>query len=243
MAHPQSGAAAVSDTLAELRRYPVKSVEGEVLERCDVTERGLELDRWWSVRDPDGRFGSGKSSRRFRRMEGLRDLVARYDGHVPVIGFPDGTDLRGDDPAVHEALSRHVGRPVRLEPEDDVSHFDDGPVHLVTTASLAALARAHGADVDARRMRCNLFVDTPDLEGFAEDAWLDREVRVGPQVVLRVTEPMPRCVMVTAATRDLGADADLLKTITRVNDGDLGVLAEVVHAGTVSVGDAVELLC
>jgi uncharacterized protein YcbX len=231
----------MTGTLTEVRRYPVKSVEGEVLERCDVTERGLDMDRWWSVRDPDGRFGSGKSSRRFRRMDGLRDLVAWYDGDVPVIGLPDGTDVRGDDPAVHEALSTHVGRPVRLEPEDGVSHFDDGPVHLVTTASLAALARAHGADVDARRMRCNLLVDTPDLEGFAEDGWLGREVRVGPEAVLRVVMPMPRCAMVNASTRDLDADPDLLKTITRANDGSIGVLAEVVHPGAITLGDPVVL--
>lgn len=228
-------------TLTELRRYPVKSVEGEVLDACRVTLRGLDRDRWWSVRDPDGRFGSGKSSRQFRRMDGLRDLVARYDGDVPVIGFPDGADVRGDDPAVHEALSSHVGRPVRLEPEEAVSHFDDGPVHLVTTASLAALAGAHGAAVDPRRMRCNLLVDTPDVDGFAEDGWIGREVLVGPDVVLRVVSPMPRCVMVTAATRDLDRDADLLETITRVNDGALGVLAEVVHQGIVRAGDAVEL--
>ncbi len=232
----------MTGTLTEVRRYPVKSLEGELLPGCDLTGRGLDGDRWWSVRDPDGRFGSGKSSRRFRRMDGLRDLVARYDGEVPVIGFPDGTEVRGDDPGMHEALSTHVGRPVRLEAEEEVSHFEDGPVHLVTTASLAALARAHDADVDARRMRCNMLVDTPDLDGFAEDEWLGREVRVGPEVVLRVVIPMPRCVMVTAATRDLGGDADLLKTITRVNDGSLGVLAEVVAAGTVLVGDRVELL-
>lgn len=229
-------------TLVEVRRYPVKSLEGELLARCAVAERGLDQDRRWSVRDPDGRLGSGKSSRRFRRMDGLRRLVARYDGDVPVMSFPDGLDVRGDEPGVHDALSRHVGRPVRLESEGGVSHFDDGPVHLLTTASLAALARAHGADVDSRRMRCNLLVGTPDLDGFAEQGWLDRRVRIGARVVLLVVAPMPRCAMVTSASRDLAPDADLLKTITRVNNGNLGVLAEVMHPGTVAVGDPVELL-
>ncbi len=231
----------MTGTLTEVRRYPVKSLEGELLPGCDLTGRGLDGDRWWSVRDPDGRFGSGKSSRRFRRMDGLRDLVARYDGDVPVIGLVDGADVRGDDPGVHEALSAHVGRPVRLEREQEVSHFDDGPVHLVTTAALAALGRAHGAGVDARRMRCNLLVDTPDLDGFAEEEWLGRQLRVGPDVVLRVVAPMPRCVMVNASTRDLDADPDLLKTITRANDGSIGVLAEVVHPGAITLGDPVVL--
>src|SRR5690349_10610437 len=91
-------------------RYPVKSLAGEALERATIDGRGLVGDRLWCVRDPDGKLGSGKSTRRFRKMEGLLDLVATYDGDVPVIGYPDGRTLRGDDPDVHAALSRHVGR-------------------------------------------------------------------------------------------------------------------------------------
>ena len=68
--------------LTSIRRYPVKSMTGEVLDSADVEHRGLAGDRLWSLRDPDGKFGSGKSSRRFRAMPGLMDLVARYDGDV-----------------------------------------------------------------------------------------------------------------------------------------------------------------
>ncbi|MFD0488374.1 MOSC N-terminal beta barrel domain-containing protein [Saccharopolyspora spinosporotrichia] len=49
-------------------RYPVKSVGGELVERADVDERGLVGDRLYAVRDAEGRFGSGKNTRRFRRM-------------------------------------------------------------------------------------------------------------------------------------------------------------------------------
>lgn len=226
--------------LAGIRRYPVKSMTGEVLDQADVEHRGLAGDRLWSLRDPDGKFGSGKSSRRFRAMPGLMQLVARYDGDVPVIELPDGTVVRGDDPAVHEAMSAYVGRPVTLGREDGVSHFDDGPVHLVTTASLATLARHHGAPVDVRRFRPNLLVDTGDAEGFVEQDWLGRRVAVG-DVVLRVVQPMPRCVMVTQAQRDLPPDDGLLRRVTDVADLDFGVLAEVVTPGRVAVGDPVSL--
>jgi uncharacterized protein len=44
-------------------------------------------------------------------------LTATYDRHLnPLIGFPDGRRIPGDDPSVHEALSDHVGRPVQLLP-------------------------------------------------------------------------------------------------------------------------------
>jgi uncharacterized protein len=226
--------------VAALARYPVKSTTGEELAEVLVDERGCAGDRLWSVRDPDGRLGSGKTNRRFRRMDGLLELVGTYDGDMPVIGFPDGRRLRGDEAGVDEALSRHVGRPVSLAREDDVSHFDEGPLHLVTTTSLATLARARGGPVDWRHTRANLLVETTG-HGFPEQAWVGRRLRVGPEVVLRVRGLMPRCVMVDAAQDGLPGDPGLLRVITEVSAGTLGVWADVEVAGRLRVGDDVGL--
>ena len=227
--------------LTDLRRYPVKSLVGEALERVEVDARGLRGDRLWCVRDPDGKLGSGKSSRRFRAMDGLLSLRARYDGDVPVIDLPDGRAVRGDDAGVHDALSALVGRPVTLSHEAEVSHFDDGPVHLVTAASLAALGDALGEPVEVRRFRPNLVVDTGGAPGYEEDTWLGRRVAVG-EVVLGIEAFMPRCVMVTMPQVGLAAEPRLLHTVTAANDGHLGVLAEVLVPGSVAVGDDVRLL-
>jgi uncharacterized protein len=226
--------------VAALARYPVKSLAGEELAEVLVDERGCAGDRLWSVRDPDGRFGSGKTTRRFRRMDGLLELVGTYDGDMPVVGFPDGRRLRADEAGVDEALSRHVGRPVSLAREDDVSHFDEGPLHLVTTTSLATLARARGGEVDWRHTRANLLVETIG-HGFPEHAWVGRRLRVGPEVVLRVRGLMPRCVMVDAAQDGLPGDPGLLRVITEVAAGALGVWADVEDAGRLRVGDDVDL--
>ncbi len=218
----------------------MKSLQGEHLDAAALDLRGLVGDRLWAVRDPDGRLGSGKSTRRFRRMDGLLDLSARYDGQVPVIAFGARGHVRGDDPAVDAALSEHVGRPVTLAREESISHFDDGPVHLVTTTSLETMARAHGRVVDARRTRANLVLDW-DGEGFPELGWLGRRLLVGDEVVLRVRDVMPRCVMVNAAQEDLPVDGSLLQDITAVTGGGLGVLADVERGGRVAVGDEVRL--
>ena len=93
--------ATILGRVSELHRYPVKSLTGEQVPRLRVEERGVVGDRLWSVRDPDGKLGSGKSSRRFRRMPGLLELRARYDepyDGVPVLTFPDGRTVDGDDP-------------------------------------------------------------------------------------------------------------------------------------------------
>jgi uncharacterized protein len=226
--------------VAALARYPVKSLAGEEPAEVMVDERGCVGDRLWSVRDPDGRLGSAKTTRRFRRMDGLLELVAGYDGAVPVIAFPDGRRLRGDDPGIDDALSRHVGRPVSLAREREVPHFDEGPLHLVTTASLATLSRARDGEVDWRHTRANLLVETQEA-GFPENTWVGRRLEIGPEVVLRVRGLMPRCVMVDAAQDALAADPGLLRAITEVAAGALGVWGDVERVGRVRVSDTVRV--
>jgi uncharacterized protein YcbX len=218
----------------------VKSLLGERVDSVVVDGRGVVGDRLWSVRDPDGKLGSGKTTRRFRRMDGLLELSARYDGDVPVITFPGGQVARGDDPAVHAALTDHVGRPVTLAREEAVSHFDEGPLHLVTTASLGTVARAHGHPVDVRRTRANVVIGW-EGEGFPELGWPGRRLLVGLEVVLRVTGVMPRCVMVNSAQEELPVDGSLLRDLTEVSAGALGVVADVEQGGSVAVGDEVRL--
>lgn len=226
--------------LAGLHRYPVKSMLGERLSHAFIDARGLEGDRLWAVRDIDGKFGSGKSTRRFRKMEGLLDLVAQYDGATPVVSFPGGRTLRGDHMEMHEALTHHVGRAVTLGREQDISHFDEGPVHLVTTSSLRRLGEAVGHDVEERRLRPNLLIDTGGGSGFVEDTWVGGRIAVGPEVLLEIRAPMPRCVMLDLPQLGLPADGRLLTTLGNLNKSRIGVVADVLQAGTVRVGDMVQ---
>jgi uncharacterized protein len=218
----------------------VKSLGGEALESAVVDHRGLVGDRLWAVRDVDGKLGSGKSTRRFRRMPGLLELTARYDDdRVPVVGFPDGRQLRADSAEIASALSGHVGRPVTLQPETEVSHFDEGPLHLVTSSSIARLSELHGREVDVRRLRANLVIDTGTRPRFDEDDWVGRRLGIGSEVSVRIREPMIRCVMVDLPQVGLAADGTLLSTLGRVNDTQLGLVVDVISGGTVRLGDSV----
>jgi uncharacterized protein YcbX len=111
----------------------------------------------------------------------------------------------------------------------------------VTTASLGTLAAAHGQLVDPRRTRANLVVDWAG-EGFPEHDWVGRRLALGPEVVLRIRGVMPRCVMVNAAQGDLPTDSRLLRRITELSEGALGVVADVEQGGTLTVGAGVRLL-
>jgi uncharacterized protein len=228
--------------VSTLARYPVKSLVGEQLSSVEVDRRGLVGDRLWAVCDPDGKLGSGKSSRRFRKMAGLLDLAARYDDQdveqqPPVVDFPDGRSMRGGEAELDQALSAHVGRPVALHREDEVDHFDEGPLHLLTSSSVARLAELHGSPVDPRHFRANMLVDTGSDSRFDEDEWTGRTLRIGDRVLVRVREPMTRCVMVGLRQVDLAADDRLLNTIGQVNGTMLGLVVDVLRPGTITVGD------
>jgi uncharacterized protein YcbX len=222
-----------------LHRYPLKSVGGESLDAADVTARGLAHDRRWGVYLEDGGIGSGKTTHRFRRVDGLLDLASRVvDGELVVV-LPDGQELAGDDPATAARLSDLLGTPVTVREETTVRHHDECPVHVVTTGSLRAWSDLVGDGVDPRRARANVVVD---VEGatFAEDDWQGRRLRLGG-VELTIGAGMPRCVMVNAAQPGLARDSRYLKALG-ARDVRLGAMADVVTAGTLAVGDTVTLL-
>jgi len=222
-------------------RYPVKSVRGEALPACAVGARGLAGDREWAVVTGDGGLGSGKTTRRFRAIEGLLSLTATLDGDVPVVTLPDGRRVRADDPDAPARLSAALGRPVRLAREAGVAHHDDAPVHLCTTAGLAALGVLGGPEAaDHRRYRPNLVLAVPGT-GQVEDGWVGRRLRVG-DVELAVTGRTVRCVMVTAPQPQVAHHPGLLRALAAERDLCAGVYADVVVPGVVREGDAVSLV-
>lgn len=226
-------------TVTRLWRYPVKSLLGEHCDSLELNSRGVEGDRLFAIRDADGKLASGKNTRRFFRLDGLLALRAAYEGDVPLISFPDGKTLRGDQPEIHAALSETLGQPLTLERETNVSHLDAGPVHLLTTASLVWLRdSAPGVQADERRFRPNIVIETPGAVPL-ENTWLGKTLAIGEQVVLRVSEPTERCVMTTHAQSELPFDERVLKCIAQRAELCFGVYAEVIAPGKIYRGDSV----
>lgn len=216
-----------------LWRYPVKSLGGEPVAEVELDERGIVDDRRWALLDPEGGIASGKTTRRFRRVPGLLLHSAFLDGGgTPVVRLADGRELAPSDELAEEL----AGPGWRFGVESAVSHFDVGPVHVVTTATLRSLAEAAGHPVEPERLRPGILVEGEERE----EAWLGRRLRVG-EVELEVTERAERCVMVGLEQRELVKRPRLLKTIGAWNDLDAGVYADVRSPGRIRVGDSVEV--
>jgi uncharacterized protein YcbX len=174
-------------------------------------------------------------------MPGLFKLRAYGAEPAPIIELPDGRRFAAADPDGHHAVGEILGRPVTLAPEATVPHHDEGPVSLITTASLRRLTELStgepdGVDIDPLRFRANLLIDVPG-GGFAEDDWFGRRLKIGPHVVLRVVRPLTRCVMIDMAQDRVGERNDLLKTLAEHHALTFGVFATVERPGQIAVGD------
>ena len=245
--------------LVEIWRHPVKSMQGERLHDAPLLESGLEGDRAWGLRDADS--GTILTGRREPRL-----LYAAARGDAPEVTLPDGRVLRGLSPENDAAYCEWLGRTVSLvsaadadahraeffaDATDDDSEprewtmppgrfVDAFSILVLTTASLRAGRDAYpGGAWDPRRFRPNLLVDTSD-EGWIEDAWCGRVLRVG-EAELEVCEKCVRCTMVTRAQPGLERDVEIFRTLAKHHGAYAGVWCSVHRAGRVREGDLVSL--
>jgi uncharacterized protein YcbX len=101
-------------TIAELWRYPVKSMRGERLAQARVSERGVDGDRIYAVQD--GETGKIASAKHPRLWDMLLQCAARYndaEGAV-AITLPSGQQVSSGQNDVEAALSALTGRVARL---------------------------------------------------------------------------------------------------------------------------------
>lgn len=222
-------------TVAGLWRYPVKSMAGEALDHVELDSRGLVGDRWYAVVDDEGHFASGKDTRRFRRRDAVFEYAARTTPTGVLVTGAEGEWLVGDR-ALDEALTIRMGAPVRVRPEESVSHQDQGQVSLVGTATLAWCAERWGIDADPRRLRVNVVVETD--EPFVEESWVGQTIGVGT-ARLAVVERIPRCRMIDVEQVGVDARGRWLKPLGGERDTCIAVYADVARPGVLRVGDAV----
>jgi len=209
--------------LAEIWRYPVKSMAGERLERASAGPLGLHGDRVVQVYDSRGRL---VTARTYPRLLGLHATLAA-DGEPLVDGRPWAA------PDVRARVEAIVGAGARLVRNESAARFDILPLLVATDGASVAFGR------DGRRLRPNLIVG--GVADLAERAWEGRVLRIGA-VLVGLADLRGRCVMTTVDPDTLAQDPRVLKEIVRRFDGRLALNAEVMRAGELRVGAAVELL-
>jgi hypothetical protein len=133
----------------------------------------------------------------------------------------------------------------------EATFFDFAPIHLITTSTIDRIGElSPRGTVELERYRPNIVIDGP-TEGFVENDWLGRDVRIGEELVLRVIVPTPRCAIPTLEHGDLPRDTYALRVPAQHNrvtpmeglgpQPCAGAYAQVIQPGRIRVGDTVEL--
>jgi uncharacterized protein YcbX len=153
-----------------------------------------------------------------------------------------------------EVLSEFAGRPIGLVRCLSTQRaIDVFPITIVTTGSLARLARELAHSIDAPRFRAGFVIEHPDEH--AEDDWDGRRLALG-DAVLRVRTSVPRCAIPGFNPASGERDQEVMKGLMRYRakvglpDGMLpgfatpgfASYAEVLRPGRVELGDEAALL-
>ncbi len=251
-------------SIAAIFTAPVKSLSLVRSESVTVGQSGIVEDRRFHIIDADGHLLT-------QRQQGRLTLVeAAYSAESDELSlqFPDGqhaagiTDL-GDAVITaiwgrqvpgrevtgpwNDALSTFCGSPVRLVKTDNPgASFDEYPISVLSRASLDNLSsRINGwPQFEDRRFRPNFLLD--GCSPYEEDAWLGGVVQIGPDLRVRLVAPDPRCAITTLDPNTGERDFDIPKLLLSYRPNArapyFGVYGAVETTGTISVGDALELV-
>jgi uncharacterized protein YcbX len=209
--------------VAEIWRYPVKSMAGEPLQETYADFTGLDGDRLAHVESSRGAL---ITARTHPRLLGHRGSL--NDDGEPLV---DG--LLWSEAEVQEKVQKIAGAGARLVRDEEVRCFDILPLLVATDGAIAEFGH------DRRRLRPNLIIG--GVEGLAERDWPGRQLRIG-EVRIGIRDLRGRCVMTTYDPDTLAQDREVLRGIVRKFEGRLALNCWVEWPGRIRVGDPVELV-
>ena len=251
-----------------LWRYPVKSMRGEELDEAFAGFAGIYGDRLFAFKSSASPKGfpylTAREQNRllqyrpqFRYPEKAARPInlteAESMGANPVsadpselmidVETPNGKTIAIDDPDLIDMLRTDIDQKHQLTlMRSERALTDCRPVSIFSLQSARQLAEETGKPIDKRRFRANVYVDLTSAQGFAENDFVGRSLRIGPKVVVTVLERDARCVMITLDPETSEKTPAILKKVAQAHEGMAGVYGAVMVEGTLHKDDPVEVL-
>ena len=163
--------------VCELVRYPVKSMAGTVTESAFLGWYGLDGDRRFAFR----RLGDGSGFPWLTASRVAELLLYHPFGLDESTGeplpthvrTPAGTHVELRSAELQSEVGERFGSSVELM---KLKHgiFDEASVSVISLATIAGIGGEAGVDLDRRRFRANIVLETRDREPFLEDVAADQ---------------------------------------------------------------------
>src|SRR5437667_5597567 len=251
-----------------LWRYPVKSMRGQELDEAFAGFSGIYGDRLFafeSSASPKGfPYLTAREQQRllqyrphFRHPDKAARPInlteAESMGANPVwadpaelmvdVETPDGQTLAIDDPSLIDMLRTDIDQKHQLTlMRSERALTDCRPVSVFSLQSARQLGEETGTPIDKRRFRANVYVNLTSAQGFAENEFVGRSLRIGSKVVVRILERDARCVMITLDPDTGEKSPEILTKVAQAHEGMAGVYGAVMLEGMLHKGDPVEVL-
>jgi uncharacterized protein YcbX len=228
-------------------RYPVKSMAGELLDVARLSLHGIEGDRRFAFRRLGDQSGfpwltASKLPqlllyKPFGRDGNTAELLPTH------VRTPDGKEYELQSGELREEVSKRYGSEVELM---NLKHgiFDEACISVISLGTVHGVERASGRNVDLRRFRPNVMIETASAEPFEENRWVGQTLLFGDgnsAAAVRVTMKDERCVMINFDPETVERDSEVMKTVVRLNGNYAGAYGTVVRAGELRVGQVVTL--
>ncbi len=232
----------------ELVRYPVKSMAGMVTESAFLGWHGFDGDRRFAFR----RLGDDSGFPWLTASRVAKLLLYHPFGLDESTGEPLPTHVRTPSGArvelrsgeLESEVGERLGSRVELM---KLKHgiFDQASVSVMSLATMAGIGAEAGVELDRRRFRANIVLETHGRDPFLEDEWVGGTLVFGnrePRPAVSVTARDVRCVVINLDPDTATQDKRVLKTVVRLNKNNAGVYGTVVQTGAIRVGDPVSLV-
>ncbi|MEN3369292.1 MAG: uncharacterized protein V7609_1435 [Verrucomicrobiota bacterium] len=257
-------------TVESLWRYPVKSMRGEEMEEMFAGYAGVYGDRLFAFESSANARGfpyfTGRDQRqmiryraRFRNPEkaarpvnlgeaeklspNLNPISADASELTIDVETPDGKTFAIDDPALIDNLRLDVhGNHELTLLRSEKAITDCRPLSIFAVQTAKKLGEETGGVVDKRRFRANVYLDLTSSDGFAEDEFVGRSLRIGSKVTVAVLQRDARCMMITLDPDTAEKTPAVLKAVAQAHEGTAGIYGAVLVEGMMRKGDVVELV-
>ena len=233
--------------ISAIFRYPVKSMAGESLDVATLGWHGIEGDRRFAFRRV-----TDKSNFPWLSASKLPELILykpfTLDGHgaelLPThVRTPDGKEYELFSHELREDVSKRFGSDVELM-NIKAGVFDEASISVITSSTVQCIERESGRDVDLRRFRPNVVIETDGANPFEEDRWVGRTLMFGEDndcAAVKVYMKDERCRMINLDPDTAERDVQVMRTVVRLNKNYAGGYGTVVRAGELRVGQVVTL--
>lgn len=231
-----------------LARYPVKSMAGIEIDSTFIGWNGFQGDRRFAFRrlEDNGGF-PWLSASRLPELLLYQPIGLEENAKEPLpthVRTPDGMTLEIRSDELQNTIAEKFGSPVELM---KLNHgiFDDASISVINLATIAGIGREAGQELDKRRFRPNIVIESESTEPFLEDSWIGGRLVFGNHdygPVVSLTMRDLRCVMINLDPDTAESDPNIMKGAVRLNENNAGAYGTVVRTGQISVGQPVSLI-